>query len=89
MSVGGIGLRSIGQTFQVGEELRLRFPLPLNESLLFATAAIAWARPDGTAGAQFIRLSVAHRHALLRWLADLPQHHFTRPADDWRHQLPV
>ena len=88
VSAGGIGLRSIGQSFQVGEELRLRFALPSNDSQLCTTAAIAWARSDGTAGAQFIRLSVSHRHALLRWLAGLPHHQLARTTDDCCHQLP-
>ncbi len=89
VSVGGIGLRAAAERFVVGEEIRLRFSLPLHETPLCVTAAVAWRRADGTAGAQFTRIAAAHRHALLRWLSGTTQHHFHQTAHAGSHQIPA
>jgi two-component system, NtrC family, response regulator AtoC len=89
VSAGGIGLRSATGQLVVGDEVRLRFALDPNQTPLCATATVAWARPDGTAGAQFIRIGAAHRHALLRWMAGLPHHYAHHSTAGCHNQLPV
>jgi two-component system, NtrC family, response regulator AtoC len=87
VSAGGIGLRSAAEPLVVGEEIRLRFSLPLHETPVCVTAAVAWRRADGSAGAQFTRIAAAHRHALLRWLSGTTQHHIHHDTHAYPHQI--
>ena len=87
ISTGGIGLRSVAHPLIVGDEIRLRFSLPLYETPLHVTAAVAWCRADGTAGAQFVSIGTAHRQALLRWLSGTAQPQIPHPAHFSSHQL--
>ena len=87
ISAGGIGLRSVEHPLIVGDEIRLRFSLPHRDAPLLITAAVAWCRSDGSAGAQFTCMGATHRQALLRWLSDTAQPHFPHPAQASPHQL--
>ena len=82
VSAGGMGLTSVPEPLAVGEEIRLRFSLPLQMSPLSATATVAWCRSDGSAGAQFTRVTAAHRAALLRWLSSAGRIPFPETANN-------
>ena len=82
VSAGGMGLTSVPEPLAVGEEIRLRFSLPLQMTPLSATATVAWCRSDGSAGAQFTRITAAHRAALLRWLSSAGRIPFPETANN-------
>ena len=87
ISTGGIGLRSVEHPLIVGDEIRLRFSLPHRDAPLLITAAVAWCRSDGSAGAQFTCIGATHRQALLRWLSGTAQPVFPHPTHVSSDQL--
>lgn len=68
LSEGGMVVRS-AMPLELNRTTTLRFKLPNLTTPLEVQGEIAWISPDGRAGIRFVRMPLASRHLLQRWLA--------------------
>ena len=82
LGLGGIGLHGLQEPLAVAEEVSLRFTLPGTSSPIAAKASVAWHRPDGSAGARFIRVSACDLETLGDWISGNLNPFLPPPAPD-------
>ncbi len=74
LSIGGMGLRAAPATLlEVESKVTLTFSLVGHEPSITAKGSVAWIRPDGSAGVQFIGLSRKARTLIVHWMQQSPE----------------